>query len=142
LQGMELLKAKKHVARRWHDGREDTSMTIGSRTWDRLTSILAALGSPPEATIRGTTLGSSSGKSPFQHFMSRNEARMGSDSDVWKRVFYETKTSKVRLLVFYRVSNVLMRARIVCRGCFRHATETRQGGCCRSRVSGLPHSSG
>ncbi|KAM0749716.1 hypothetical protein T439DRAFT_302673 [Meredithblackwellia eburnea MCA 4105] len=98
--GMELLQGKPQTFRRWHDGNEGFSPSIGPRTWERITTLIAALGAPPESASRVAAAGWDAPEQAYSTFMSRNELRMSTGSLVWSRVFYETSSNKSGLPTF------------------------------------------
>ena len=90
-----LFRSKPQAFRHWHDGNEGFSPSIGPRTWERVTTLIASLGPPPETASRAAAAGWDAPEQAYAAFMSRNEARMSSDGLVWSRIFYETAGNKV-----------------------------------------------
>ncbi|KAK4704245.1 neurofibromin 1, partial [Phenoliferia sp. Uapishka_3] len=103
--GMELLQGKPATFRHWHDGDEGFSPSIGPRTWERVTTLIASLGPPPETASRIAAEGWHAPEPAYAAFMARNEARMMSDGLVWSRVFYESSGNKSGLTTFVLLAN-------------------------------------
>lgn len=98
---MELLQGKPPAYRRWHDGSQDLSTPIGSRTWDRVTTLIASLGPPPDSAIRAMIASGEDFEIGLRRFMAKNEARLSPSGALWSRVFFETRVNKVRGLTFF-----------------------------------------
>lgn len=105
--GMELLQgsfASLRGGRAWNEltplscqGKQSSGQ-VGARTWERVTTLIATLGPPPEAASRAAAAGwDASPEQACRSFMARNEARATADgTSLWRRCFFPIGGNKVR----------------------------------------------
>lgn len=104
ISGVELLRGKHAGSRYWQEGAAP-SASVGQETWSRVTDLIAALGTPPEAAARAAAVGwEVAPAQAYASFMTRNELR--TEGSVWDRLFYEIVGNKVLSLLSWPPESV------------------------------------
>ncbi len=96
--GMALLHARPAVGQPTNGRLSLTS----SQTWNRLTTLLAALGPAGEDGLKAASL-IKPGQTPeaaYSEFMRKSESRLMADGSVWRNVFYEVGQTKAGTQAF------------------------------------------
>lgn len=100
--GLEILQGKQagESARQWHEGDEELSPAANNETWEKVTSLLSALGPSPDSACRtAAATWEASPEHCFKTFIARNELRTDQEGTAWSHVIYEVPGNKVPYLL-------------------------------------------